>query len=162
MPFLIDISVLNTNAIPASKLPYLLMVQGEFQSAVILLRYSVCLLLRGPTRHGATAVLTTLRSRFSYGRCPPDNRKWTHGHRGSSQTFVALTEVCAQPLNMPVSITPQRSSQKPLLESLHLGKGVCYAHTGQAFLPLSSFEPHAFCEHSGFPEPDSCSMEGSC
>lgn len=93
MPFLIDISVLNTNAIPASKLPYLWMVQGEFQSAVILLRYSVCLFL-SPTRLGATTVLSALRSRFSYGQRPPDNRTRTHGCCGSSQTFVALAEMC--------------------------------------------------------------------
>lgn len=64
MPFLTDISVLNTNAIPASKLPYLWMVQGEFQSVVILLRYSVCLFLRGPTRRGATEFCLPLGQGF--------------------------------------------------------------------------------------------------
>lgn len=82
------ISVPNSHwglaAIPASKLPYPWVGQGEFQSVVFFLGCSVCLFLKGSTRHRATAVLSALRSRLSYGQCLPDNKKWTHGCHGSS------------------------------------------------------------------------------
>lgn len=136
-----------------SDLSYPWVEQGGFQSVIALPGCSVHLFLKVSTRQWTIGALPL-------SQCLPimsvhrTMGKWTHGCRSSAQAYTAClmpgqgTLLASQTHSLPVDITTQRSSQKPLLEDSPLGKGVslCSHLAG-----LSSVRvPIPFLSHQGF------------